>query len=110
VSFSPAALEAMQLHDWPGNVRELQNAIERAVVLGASTTVEPGDLPRYVSGAAGRPRGRSLAEVERAHIQSVLEEAGWNITHAASLLEVDRGTLYNKIRKYELTKPAHGGR
>jgi DNA-binding NtrC family response regulator len=104
MKLSPAALAALQAYTWPGNVRELQNAIERAVVVGTPPAIEVADLPLRVSGAPARPGPGSLSECEKAHIQSVLESAGWNITRAARILEVDRVTLYNKIRKYELKR------
>ena len=109
--FATDALAALQLYDWPGNVRELQNSVERAVVLGTPPEVRAEDLPLRVASprvpGGSAPAGRSLAEVERVHIFSVLEETDWNITHAAKVLDVDRGTLYNKIRKYELSRPGH---
>jgi transcriptional regulator of acetoin/glycerol metabolism len=45
--------------------------------------------------------------MEKVHIAAVLDSAGWNITQAARILDIDRVTLYNKIRKYELKKPSH---
>jgi DNA-binding NtrC family response regulator len=110
--FSPEALAALEAHSWPGNVRELKNAVERAVVLGKPPVIERDDLPLRVAAAdAGRPSAssgaRTLADVERAHVESVLAESAWNITQAATVLGVDRGTLYNKIQKYGLAKPAH---
>ncbi len=108
--FSAEALSALISYPWPGNVRELQNAIERACVVGRGDVVEASDLPlRVTQVPAGAPGPGSLAEAERAHVQSVLEASGWNITRAARVLDVDRVTLYNKIRKYELKKPANGG-
>jgi DNA-binding NtrC family response regulator len=108
--FSPEALDALAAYPWPGNVRELQNAIERAVVVGRSDVVRAEDLPLRVTQApAGGPGPGSLAEAERAHVQSVLDASGWNITRAARVLDVDRVTLYNKIRKYELKKPESAG-
>jgi DNA-binding NtrC family response regulator len=101
--FSPEALEILTAHDWPGNVRELANAVERAMVVGRPPLIQPQDLP------LGRPRASggvgeacSLSEMERRHIAAVLEETGWNITRAAEILEVDRVTVYNKIKKYGL--------
>jgi DNA-binding NtrC family response regulator len=108
LGLSPATLEALEAYPWPGNVRELQNAIERAVVVGSGPLVEPTDLPLRVTSASGGPGGGSLAEAEREHIQSVLDRQGWNITRSAHVLDVDRATLYSKIRKYELKKPADG--
>ncbi len=108
LSFSHEALEALQAYHWPGNVRELQNAVERAVVLGTPPTIEKSDLPHYVTDKTGaRPSTGSLADVERAHIEAVLAMHEWNISRAARTLEVDRGTLYNKIHKYGLKKPEH---
>jgi DNA-binding NtrC family response regulator len=105
---SPAALEALRAYPWPGNVRELQNAIERAVVVGGGPCVEPRDLPMHIMKAPSRLGPGSLAEAERAHIQSVLDASDWNISRAARILDVDRATLYSKIRRYELEKPVHG--
>ncbi len=109
--FSADALDALAAYPWPGNVRELQNAIERAVVVGRGDTVQASDLPLRVTQApatAGLGPG-SLAEAERAHVQAVLDANGWNITRSARILDVDRVTLYNKIRKYQLKKPDDGG-
>jgi DNA-binding NtrC family response regulator len=108
--FSAEALDALASYPWPGNVRELQNAIERAVVVGHGELVQASDLPLRVTQApsAGGPGPGSLAEAERAHVRSVLDASGWNITRAARILDVDRVTLYNKIRKYDLRKPDEG--
>jgi two-component system response regulator HydG len=109
--FSKAALDLLVSYDWPGNVRELQNAVERAVVFGRPPEVLPKDLPGFVRGAAGGPglpiavEARALADVEREHIKAVLEETGWQITKAAGILDVDRGTLYNKIKRFGLQRP-----
>jgi DNA-binding NtrC family response regulator len=107
--FSPEAEAALAAYAWPGNVRELQNAVERAVVVARGEVVEASDLPLTITqaGAAGAGPG-SLAQAERAHVLSVLEATGWNITRAARILDVDRVTLYHKIRKYELPRPVHG--
>jgi transcriptional regulator of acetoin/glycerol metabolism len=93
------------LYDWPGNVRELQNAIERAVVVGKGRQITPRDLPifRREPPIAGP---RSLEEAERAHLRRVLEEQRWNIARSARVLEIDRSTLYSKIKRYGLRKPA----
>ncbi len=105
---SPEALAALESYPWPGNVRELQNAMERAVVIGSGTLVEPADLPLHISRPPNAAAAGSLAEMEREHIQEVLDAQGWNITHAARVLGVDRATLYSKIRRYELQKRADG--
>jgi DNA-binding NtrC family response regulator len=108
--FSDDARDALAGYPWPGNVRELQNAIERAVVVGRGDVITAADLPVRVTQlkAAGGAPG-SLAEAERAHVLAVLDANGWNITRAARVLDVDRVTLYNKIRKYELKRPPQAG-
>ena len=77
---------------------------------GPSDPGRPRGRPRPPAGtsaAAAVPAGvRSLADLEKVHIGRVLEETGWNVSQAASVLDVDRGTLYNKIKKYDLAKPA----
>ena len=103
---SPEALDLMVRYPWPGNIRELANAIERALVVGKPPLVRPEDLPLSMSARDGRgavPAGESLAEVEKAHVQTILERTGWNISRAARILDIDRVTLYNKIRKYDLS-------
>ncbi|MEJ2078199.1 MAG: sigma-54 dependent transcriptional regulator [Acidobacteriota bacterium] len=97
---SPEALEFLCRHDWPGNIRELQNAMERAVLVCRSETLGPRDFPRLQEDKPREPDEKSLAAVERDHIQDVLEETGWNISRSARLLQIDRVTLYNKIKKY----------
>ncbi|HSQ20146.1 MAG TPA: sigma-54 dependent transcriptional regulator [Blastocatellia bacterium] len=98
---APQTMELMRGFDWPGNVRELQNAIERAVLVCKGKEIQPGDLPLQVSGSGeGATNGKSLSDVERQHVKHVLEETGWNVYQAARLLEIDRVTLYNKIKKY----------
>ncbi len=99
---SKAAQKLLAQYDWPGNVRELSNAIERAMVVGKPPAIQPEDLPLRTPAAAGQPAGDSLEQVEKAHIAAVLKRTGWNITHAAKILEVDRVTVYNKVKKYDL--------
>ncbi len=102
--FAPEAMDLLLRHDWPGNVRELQPAVERAVVLCRGSRIEPTDLPFAGAPAAG-PGGRTLADAERVHVEGVLREAKWNISQAARALDIDRVTLYNKIRRYGLQRP-----
>jgi DNA-binding NtrC family response regulator len=109
MEFSAGATEALKNYSWPGNVRELQNAIERAVVVGKPPQVKAEDLPlRVTDKPSSIPARGTMAEVEKAHILSVLEAHQWNITKSAQILEVDRGTLYNKIKHYGLTRPSDG--
>jgi DNA-binding NtrC family response regulator len=102
-SIHPEALAAMRRHAWPGNIRELENAIERAVVVGKGRQLKPGDLPFGFAPAEGRGAANlSLEEVERHHIALVLAAEGGNISHSARVLRINRGTLYEKIKKYGL--------
>jgi DNA-binding NtrC family response regulator len=106
--FSGEAMDALSRYPWPGNVRELQNAVERAVVIGTGPTLEVDDLPVHVAENPGRGSPGSLAEAEKAHVRRVLEVSGWNVSRAARILDVDRVTLYNKMRRYELKRPENG--
>lgn len=104
-AISSEAMKLLAEYHWPGNVRELSNAIERAMVVGSPPCIRPDDLPmRASSGSpgAGAAAGESLDSVEKAHICDVLRRTDWNITQAARILQVDRVTVYNKIRKYGL--------
>jgi len=103
--FSPEAERKLLAHDWPGNVRELENAIERAMVVCSGDLIGPDDFPFDVGEGADRRDCLPLEEVERRHIEHVLRSSGWNISRAASLLRINRVTLYNKIKKYGLLRP-----
>jgi len=102
---SPGAMEALCAHTWPGNVRELANAIERASVLCQGNQIQASDLPLRMNEVPEIPKQSSLDDVERSYIERVLGEQNWNITRSASVLGIDRVTLYNKIKKYGLQKP-----
>ena len=106
-SFDPKALAVLAAHDWPGNVRELENAVERAMVVGQPPIIRPEDLPLGGGGAPVfmPPEGQtSLAAVERSHIKRILDKNDGNIARSARELEIDRATLYNKIKKYDLRR------
>ena len=102
--FDSKAMDLLVRHPWPGNVRELANAVERALVVGTSPVVTREDLPLQLNNTGSAPAGDSLAEVEQAHVEHVLAKTEWNISQAAKILGVDRTTLYNKIRKYGLSR------
>jgi DNA-binding NtrC family response regulator len=105
LGISPEAMDILVRHSWPGNVRELENAIERAMVVGKPPQIRGEDLPVKVSDRSHLPTAGTLAAMEKAHVQSVLEQNGWNISRSAEILDIDRVTLYNKINKYGLRKP-----
>jgi DNA-binding NtrC family response regulator len=101
---SREAMDELMLYDWPGNVRELENAIERAVVVGKERRMQPEDLPILCYGPFHAPRDNSLKEVEKNHIRQILTDNDWNIARSAKILEIDRSTLYSKIKRYEIQK------
>ncbi|HSG80719.1 MAG TPA: sigma-54 dependent transcriptional regulator [Gemmatimonadota bacterium] len=103
-AIAPEAEMVMMSYRWPGNVRELENAIERAMVVGKSDKIVPGDLPFRVEEGAGDPNDTTLSAVEKLHIERVLAEMEGNVSRAAKALGIDRGTLYNKMKKYEIEK------
>ena len=104
-TFSPEAQAMLAAYDWPGNVRELANAVERAVAVGTTELVHASDLPIEVLSVERPGAGRTLQDVERRHIELILAETEWNITHSAATLGIDRVTLYNKIKRYGLKRP-----
>jgi DNA-binding NtrC family response regulator len=103
-AISPEAMDLLVRHSWPGNIRELANAVERAMVVGKPPMIQPEDLPfPLVEGGTGL-NGDTLEDIEHAHVVRVLERTHWNVTRAAEILDVDRVTLYNKIKKYGLRR------
>jgi DNA-binding NtrC family response regulator len=96
---STEAMDLLLRHDWPGNVRELENAIERALVVGRGAEIRASDFAFPFQGDEPRT-GRTLDDVERAHIERVVRETQHNMSRAARILDIDRTTLYNKLRRY----------
>ena len=98
------AMDELMLYEWPGNVRELSNAIERAVVVCRTRTITPVDLPigHGADVEVMKPKGVSLDEIEKDHIEKILTQSSWNISKSAVILGIDRSTLYNKIKRYDL--------
>jgi DNA-binding NtrC family response regulator len=102
---APEAEAVLLGYRWPGNVRELENAVERAMVVGRGPTLEARDLPvSALNGAADEPLARSLAALEKDHIARVLGDCEGNVTRAAKVLDIDRATLYNKLKRYGLRR------
>jgi DNA-binding NtrC family response regulator len=98
---SAEAIEVLMRHDWPGNVRELENAVERALVVGRGPEIRPADFSFQFQ--ADEPKGgKTLDDVERSHIEHILRETQHNLSRAARILDIDRTTLYNKLRRYGL--------
>lgn len=103
ITIEPAALKRLEEFSFPGNIRELENMIERAIVVGNGKKISLKDLPLGREGA--NPTFESLDDLEKHHILQILTKYDWNISATAKALKIDRVTLYNKIKKYDL-KPA----
>ncbi len=120
---SDEASKTLRTHSWPGNVRELQNVIERAVILCSDSGVlEPEHLgltamaapppaaaavPMTGTATTQQPNGEvvTLAELEKRHILTALDQCKGNRTHAAKLLDISIRTLRNKLHEYYGTAP-----
>ncbi len=109
---SPEAQRLLLEYDWPGNVRELENTIERALVLEDSDLIRPSSLPEHIvvrdassRVAVAQERIRPLWEVERDYIDLALKRLNGNVARTARLLQIDRKTLYAKMKRYGLTPP-----
>jgi two-component system, NtrC family, response regulator HydG len=95
---SSSAMNLLNRYNWPGNVRELENAVERAMVVAQEPGLREQDFALNLPVTENPPR--TLEEMERAHILSVLEDCGGNQSQAAEVLDIDRVTLHNKLKKY----------
>jgi formate hydrogenlyase transcriptional activator len=105
-TISKKNMETLQSYSWPGNVRELKNVIEHAMILSKGKTLAVR-LPKLGSSEAGATR--NLEEMERRHIVSVLERAGWRVGGkggAAEALGLNRSTLISKMKKLRIGRPA----
>ncbi len=102
--FTEPAMQALKSYDWPGNVRELENIIQRVVVMSDGDTVDIADLPSLMrfSAARGYSLDRSLADVEAEHIRRVVASNHGNKTTAAKILGIDRKTLREKLKQYNI--------
>jgi two-component system response regulator AtoC len=103
---SAEALEMLMAYDWPGNVRELRNVLERGAVMARGPIITPTELElpptTLPTGETATDLSDSLRDVERKHIVSMLKQQNWNITRSARALGIDRVTLYNKIKRYQI--------
>ncbi len=100
-AISPEAEEVMLRYDWPGNVRELSNAIERSLIVAASQTIRPEDLPMQPeprsisSGSQG-----SLATLEKSAILESLSRHAGDRRAAAEELGISLRTLQYRLKEY----------
>jgi DNA-binding NtrC family response regulator len=116
-SLSCRALEALLGYEWPGNIRELQNAIQHAVLLCDDGEIEPEHLPERIWSQAGRPTrisknlgflnssspsAETLEEIERNALAEAVDRCCGNLSMAIRELQIGRGKLYRKLKKYGL--------
>ena len=104
---SHEALGILSRYNWWGNVRELENVIRRSVIFAKNDILTPDNLPPKMREESEKEKLvnsfgeiKSLKELEKRHIFKILKESKWNVSMAAKALEMDRGTLRNRINKY----------
>jgi len=106
-TLSPEAVAALKQYRWPGNVRELENAIETAVVLCKGEEIQLDDLPPTITAKAEPerlPLKQALERAEREIIENALKLNNWKRQPTAEMLEIDRTTLFKKMRMYGLLR------
>jgi DNA-binding NtrC family response regulator len=116
-SVSHEAMDRLAGYPWPGNVRELENMVERLAILCGEDGIELADLPASLAErssstapahelpAEGLSLNRAVEELEKSLISQALSRTAWNKNQAAQLLDLNRTTLLEKIKKRELTPP-----
>ena len=118
---TPAAIRLLSAYDWPGNVRELENLMERLVILAEGEILDVQDLPEQFRQPAaptvlwsadlpveGVPLQKVLSDLERQLIIKALDQVGWVKNQAAQLLQLNRTTLVEKIKKQKITRLSKG--
>ncbi len=105
VRLGPDCLEALQSYSWPGNIRELRNVIERAVLLSEQKTLGLKDL--HFDGRPGmqafyQDSRLTLLQLERQHIERVLQEEKGRVERAAKRLGIPRSSLYQKLKRHRI--------
>lgn len=103
---SQPAMKRLEAHNWPGNIRELQHAIERAVIMSDSNTLQPNDFflsqKEEAEGSENVLNTTNIQETEKMLIRKVIDKHGGNISKAAKELGLTRASLYRRIEKYGL--------
>jgi transcriptional regulator with PAS, ATPase and Fis domain len=98
-------IQALQAYAWPGNIRELRNVIERAVLLSDQKNITLNDLHFDGHAQVGAPfldSSLTLLELEKQHIERVLQEERGRVEKAAKRLGIPRSSLYQKIKKHQI--------
>jgi transcriptional regulator with PAS, ATPase and Fis domain len=115
LGFNSEVLGVLERYSWPGNVRELENVVERAALLSKNKYISTEDLPANLVAASQFENQKQysllslkegLAEPERKIIRAALEANGWNRQETAKALQINRTTLYKKMKRYGLEKEA----
>ena len=104
IRLDPESIRALQSYSWPGNIRELRNVIERAVLLSEQRTISIKDLQFDGNSGSRTPyldTNLTLSELERQHIERVLQEEQGRVEKAALRLGIPRSSLYQKLKKYQ---------
>jgi len=111
---SPDVQKLFSEYNWPGNIRELENAIEGAVIMAKTQVINMWDIPSASKfkditplGSQGKSLKEVLEEPEKELLISILEECHWNRNKAAAALGINRTTLYNKMKKYNIGFKKH---
>ena len=106
IGFDAAASEALQKYDWPGNLRQLKNVVKRATLLAQGDFITIRELGEDIlrQPVSFVPQSLNLydEETEKQRILPALQQTNNNKTKAALLLGVDRKTLYNKLKLYNI--------
>ncbi len=105
---SPPALEIMKGYPWPGNIREIKNVLEHAIIMADGDVIHQGDLPAFMRTTPSKNGVTdfgelSLADLERRHMQNLLEKKD-DLGTVAKILGIGRTTLWRKMKEYGLTK------
>ncbi|WP_378186268.1 sigma-54-dependent transcriptional regulator [Aquimarina sp. W85] len=106
VGFEDEVLEAFKKYSWPGNLRELKNIVKRSVLLTQSDWITLAVLPSDIVHTATAPKntyGLFKNRNEQELILDALEKANGNKAKAARMLSIDRKTLYNKLKQYDIS-------
>jgi transcriptional regulator with PAS, ATPase and Fis domain len=104
VKLSEPALNRFLQYHWPGNIRELQHVIEKAVILSEGNQLKLSDftLTPSVKIKSEKSKTFNLEENEKEVIENALKTFNWNMSKTAKELGINRSTLYEKLKKYEL--------
>ena len=106
VGFDRETIQLFQSYAWPGNLRQMKNVVKYATLLASGRYITRQELPEELLESISKPSTTDLSlhdeTHERALILKALAESGNNKTRAAMLLGIDRKTLYNKLKNYQL--------